>query len=470
MRHLLTGLFIAGTLLFQAAEGRADAFDEYATKPTYSITLPAAETSYFTSADAFGPSLTTDIDGVPLRSRIIAATNSSVFLQKNFGSSVWLTVGSVPDNMDPCFVKVSPDGTKIALGTGFYKPLYVLPTSTLSASAPPDIAAAAGTKKFELSYYDAAWRDNRYLFLNSGTDTGSGVFALDTEAESVEAGLIPLVTDIPGASGGVTFDLDGNLVTGIGYGMDTGQLKIWPAADVAAALEPAAPPLDYSTTGYVIVDQALSAASLGVDSEGNLFAGGGDVFGGTGQIGYSALIRASVLDRVLDGGPPADITSSEDFAKVAPDACMNDDFTNVLFVPGVEMLRVSYQSGADPAVCEPVDWSGPSSLPKGQLFFPRDAPDTDGDGVPDGADNAYLVPNPNQEDTDGDGFGDVSDCDFDNDGFVGAAELLTLVNAMGATENAAGFVSELDFDGDGTLGLADFAALRSRWARAAICD
>ncbi|MBM4466915.1 MAG: hypothetical protein FJ014_15415 [Chloroflexi bacterium] len=36
-------------------------------------------------------------------------------------------------------------------------------------------------------------------------------------------------------------------------------------------------------------------------------------------------------------------------------------------------------------------------------------PDSDGDGVYDGADNCPLVPNPNQTDTDGDGVGDACD-------------------------------------------------------------
>ena len=47
---------------------------------------------------------------------------------------------------------------------------------------------------------------------------------------------------------------------------------------------------------------------------------------------------------------------------------------------------------------------------------PLFVPDSDGDGVPDAADNCPADPNPDQADFDGDGQGDVCDADDDNDG------------------------------------------------------
>ncbi|UZH56054.1 HYR domain-containing protein [Salinimicrobium tongyeongense] len=44
--------------------------------------------------------------------------------------------------------------------------------------------------------------------------------------------------------------------------------------------------------------------------------------------------------------------------------------------------------------------------------------DDDNDGIPDDADNAPLVPNPDQTDTDGDGLGDIIDPDDDGDGIL----------------------------------------------------
>ena len=54
------------------------------------------------------------------------------------------------------------------------------------------------------------------------------------------------------------------------------------------------------------------------------------------------------------------------------------------------------------------------------LFSPL--PDTDGDGVADGADNCPAVANPLQSDSDGDGIGDACDDDLDGDGAGNAVE------------------------------------------------
>lgn len=49
-------------------------------------------------------------------------------------------------------------------------------------------------------------------------------------------------------------------------------------------------------------------------------------------------------------------------------------------------------------------------------------PDTDGDGVPNSADNCPDMPNPGQEDQDGDGTGDACDPDRDGDGVLNASD------------------------------------------------
>ena len=71
-------------------------------------------------------------------------------------------------------------------------------------------------------------------------------------------------------------------------------------------------------------------------------------------------------------------------------------------------------------------------------------PDTDGDGIADGADNCPIVANANQTNTDGDGMGDACDADDDNDGVADVDDAFP----FDETESS-------DNDGDGTGDNAD---------------
>ncbi len=132
------------------------------------------------------------------------------------------------------------------------------------------------------------------------------------------------------------------------------------------------------------------------------------------------------------------------------------------------MLVVTANLSSPPDDCAPFDVT--ESGPHGQQYFAPDAPDTDGDGVPDGADNAYLTPNPDQTDADGDGWGDASDCDVDNDGTVNRDDLSALMQAFGSASGAANYAGGYDYDRDGHVDFADFASLKQRWGQAAVCQ
>ncbi len=457
----------AASIVLPARRAAAEAFDEYATKGSYTITLPPRTTSYATLFGSFGPETSAVIDGYALKGRLIAASDSTIYLQKNFGSSVWLPVATVATNMDPSFVKISPDGTTIALGVGYFQPLYLVGSNVLSVNAPPNLSTHGQVKRFNASYYDAVWRDARYLLVNSDGPSGSQVYAIDTYLSNPASAFIPLIANVPGASAGVAVDRFGNLVTGIGFGENTGELKIWPASDLAAALAPDGAPLAYSSTGHVLATKVLSAASLGFDGDNNLYVGGGDAFGGSGDYGYAALIHGDVLTRVLAGGAPLDESTPGEYTAIAPDPCKNDDFTSVQYVASLKMLVVSANLASKPPNCAAMENGSESGTATVQLYFPPDAPDSDGDGIPDGADNAYLTPNPDQTDSDGDGFGDVADLDFDNDGIVSGKDFSVFVDAFDAATGGANYDARVDLNHDGKVDWIDYALFKARWATTA---
>jgi hypothetical protein len=425
---------------------------------------PYSSDSYTTYLAAFPATETRIIDGYPLASRLLAATGRTLYLQQTFGEGDWLPVavlGPSDPSMDPCFVSLTPDGEKIALGTGDYKPLYVFPTSLLSVTDPVDLTAAATAtpsivKAYRLSYYSGAFDGARWLMVDSGgQDFGTSlVEAIDTDAPVAldDAGapvttmVVPL---IPGASGGIAFDAVGDMVTGLGWdpnpgGGDagptrTGEIMIFGAAAVNATLSGGAP-LDYDASGHVVAANLLSADQLGFDGAGDLDVGGGDAYGSTGHYGYANVVSGAVVQRALAGGAPADASDPNEVATIAPDPCKNDDSTHVTYVPGVDTLLVSAYLGSAPPSCQSIDTTM-GGLPA-TLYFPPGAPDSNGNGIPDGADPTFEARE-----------------------LYGRDQLSRLVNALDAKTGDASFDSSVDFDHDGAVGNSDFAFLRSRWGQ-----
>lgn len=83
------------------------------------------------------------------------------------------------------------------------------------------------------------------------------------------------------------------------------------------------------------------------------------------------------------------------------------------------------------------------------------APDTDGDGVSDDADNCTLAANADQRDTNADGFGNVCDADFNGDCTIDFLDLGTLKSVFFGNDPDA------DLNGDGTVDFLDLGALKS---------
>jgi len=124
----------------------------------------------------------------------------------------------------------------------------------------------------------------------------------------------------------VAFDAAGNLYTGNGFAgagpSQTGWVKVFANSAWTAAI--GGPPLDFEATGTLVVD-ALSASSLGFDSEGNLFVGGGD-FSDPSQTDFVAVIRSTAVQAATAGGGAVDTGDPTLVRKLDPDLANDANF------------------------------------------------------------------------------------------------------------------------------------------------
>ncbi len=79
--------------------------------------------------------------------------------------------------------------------------------------------------------------------------------------------------------------------------------------------------------------------------------------------------------------------------------------------------------------------------------------DSDGDAVPDYADNCIVAVNSDQRDTNGDGYGNACDGDIDNDGHTNFADLVLFQDRFYTTD------ADTDLDGDGFVNFIDLSIL-----------
>jgi len=477
----------------------ADDFADYDTAAgtTGEIDLPGVENSsgnvpdppsdggpsWFTATDFFPDGTTAMIDSkFAAEGRLIAATGKNIYLQRTYGSSEWDLVATVHSTMDPSFIHVSPDGSKVALGAGMGAPLAIIDTEFLSAANPPLLwdssnNPATGVTLFpEVNFYDGDWADNRYFVINGGSwpegcegppydpeecNFVSGVGVVDTQhADPANYAGDALITGIPGASADVDVDASGNITTGIGFGSSTGELKIWTHGELEYDNPPATALAYTANTKTVLAGSSggpLSGAYLSTDADGNLTVGGGNYFGSPKDYGYAALIHNSVVSRVLGGGASVDINNPDEWKELQPDPCGNDSATGIMYGSWSKGMAVVWNPYSDASSCATGDEWHPGMLPRMTIYYPGGAPDSDGDGVPDASDNAYLSYNPNQDDTDGDGYGDVTDADYDNDDDVDLQDYIDFRSHFGATG------PQSDFDADGDVDLQDYIDFRGKF-------
>ncbi len=295
-----------------AVSARADAFTSYALSGSFNL----PQSSEF---DVLG-------DG-----RLVSLVGADLYAETAVGSRAFSLLGTLPGADfnagpygGPAFVRVSPDGTRIAVGNGGGASWNHFQVGIFNLG---DLSG----HWFNVNHFDGEWIDDTRLALTaSATGQTSAVTALDTSSNPAGPINPAVVANIGGLVAGVAFDTAGNLFTGNGYASagpsDTGWIKAFPASSWTAALL-GGTPVDFEAGGTLIAD-LLSAAALGFDAEGNLHVGGGDYAGGDDQ-DNAALVRSSAVADALAGNGPADPYNPLQVRRFDPDAANPYNFYDV---------------------------------------------------------------------------------------------------------------------------------------------
>ncbi|MDB5328173.1 MAG: hypothetical protein JWM57_3742 [Phycisphaerales bacterium] len=234
------------------------------------------------------------IDALP-DGRLLAINGTQALRETAVGSGMFTSLGSVANYstaFGASFLSVSPDGTKAAVGANNGSG-----TVTVFNIANPTSAATSTAYNTSAFDFDGAWADNGRLVVSNG----AGVQTL-----TLAGGATKTILSIGGSSAGVTFDSAGNLYAGNGFdgaagGSDTGYIKEFAKTAWETAAGAGGSTINFETTGTAVAD-LLSASAIGFDASGNLFVGGGDAFGGSGDTGYAAFVNAAAVQAALTAG------------------------------------------------------------------------------------------------------------------------------------------------------------------------
>lgn len=305
----LRGLaYTAAFVLVLSGGVRGDAFQSYQRIGTFS--LPASSSMF---------------DALP-DGRVLALSGAGVYLETAPASGAFALAGTLAGADFPsfgaAFVRVSPDGTKFAVGNnggssfGDYR-IGVFSVKTLTGVW------------FSALHYDAAWVDSSRIAITAGVfGDPSYVSILDTNSPNANSpDNRTVVSGIGGSSGGVALDPAGNLFTGNGFEgagpSSTGAIKAFPHAAWEAAYA-GGTALNFETQGTLVVD-VLSASPLDFDAEGNLLVGGGD-FSLPGEADQVALVRATAIAAALAGQGPANTSDPAQVRRLDPDEANDANF------------------------------------------------------------------------------------------------------------------------------------------------
>lgn len=323
-RSRLSGLWLvvvwAGGTWMMPSSSLADAFQGYGL--TESFTLPAGAGPFTTLADG----------------RVLTIVDDELFVENAAGSRTFASLGVLPDADIPffgaAFIAVSPDQTKVAVGNNGSSTFVDYSVGVF------DLDTLTGDW-FTANHFVAVWLDNTRLVLAaSDFFAGSSVTVLDTTSpDPMNPVNTVLVGNKGGASGGVAFDADGNLLAANGFTnlgpSGTGAIKVFAEADWMAVLS-GGPALDFELSDTLILD-VLSGTPLVFDDEGNLIVGGGS---DPPDSDFLAVVRASAVADAIDGAGPIDPNDAASVRRLDPITTSDANFYDTVFNAALHELYV----------------------------------------------------------------------------------------------------------------------------------
>lgn len=223
------------------------------------------------------------------------ASGRDVLVQEFVNGSGFVRVGSIDASLagpfGPGFLRLSPDGSRVAIGDNVFGAgarVNVLRVSSLfGEEARAEVSVLSPN-------FDAAWSGSDTLLVTGATASFQSVLT------RVDLGAAPgaatVITGIGLGSGGVAVR-DGRVFVGSGFDLPpsqtpTGQVRAFDLGAISSGGVPQA-----FTAGAIVTTQ-LSASPLDFDALGNLLVGGGDAFSGTSEVGFVAVVDLSDPSRV----------------------------------------------------------------------------------------------------------------------------------------------------------------------------
>ncbi|MBX3386353.1 MAG: hypothetical protein KF768_07270 [Phycisphaeraceae bacterium] len=266
---------LAGALAFSTTIAAHAAIPDY----TLVGSFPLPRSSSFVPTDPF--------DVLP-DGRIIQMHHNELWLQSGVNASTYALAGSLPagavSSIGPSFIRVSPDGTRLAIGDNNFTPasqvVHVVDLALLDPLAPTTPSHSVPSLNF-----DAHWTTNSSLLITGGDFfVGSSVV---TRLDLAPSPTTTVVIDGIGAGSGGIVSIGSTIYVGVGFGFGntpTGQVRSFDLATISGTNSPI--PFESAS----ILTQTLSAFPLSADSLGNLLIGGGDSFASPPLLGYAVVM------------------------------------------------------------------------------------------------------------------------------------------------------------------------------------